>query len=196
MLHPRPLSLNSRGRYGPGGSTSECPTLTDGGEIELLRVVRAEVGDEVAADLQHRDQRHPSLVRADENGRRRLAGRRLERGFSPLSSRRLTDDDLALRRLAGRALDLEGQVDGLDLEGHMVAGLALAFLLSRRARRSDLPRSDSRDSPERRRSCSARHHQDSPRRSKRSPMSCSPRRRSLCCFSPAGPRWCGPCGTA
>ena len=30
-----------------GGSTGECPTLTDGEEIELLRAVRAEVGDEV-----------------------------------------------------------------------------------------------------------------------------------------------------
>jgi 4-hydroxy-tetrahydrodipicolinate synthase len=29
------------------GSTGECPTLTDGEEIELLRAVRAEVGDEV-----------------------------------------------------------------------------------------------------------------------------------------------------
>jgi 4-hydroxy-tetrahydrodipicolinate synthase len=28
------------------GSTGECPTLTDGEEIELLRAVRAEVGDE------------------------------------------------------------------------------------------------------------------------------------------------------
>jgi len=30
-----------------GGSTGECPTLTDGETIELLREVRAEVGDEV-----------------------------------------------------------------------------------------------------------------------------------------------------
>ncbi len=29
------------------GSTGECPTLTDGEEIELLQAVRAEVGDEV-----------------------------------------------------------------------------------------------------------------------------------------------------
>jgi len=29
------------------GTTGECPTLTDGEEIELLRAVRAEVGDEV-----------------------------------------------------------------------------------------------------------------------------------------------------
>jgi 4-hydroxy-tetrahydrodipicolinate synthase len=29
------------------GSTGECPTLTDGEEIELLKAVRAEVGDEV-----------------------------------------------------------------------------------------------------------------------------------------------------
>jgi 4-hydroxy-tetrahydrodipicolinate synthase len=29
------------------GSTGECPTLTDGEEIELLQTVRAEVGDEV-----------------------------------------------------------------------------------------------------------------------------------------------------
>jgi 4-hydroxy-tetrahydrodipicolinate synthase len=29
------------------GSTGECPTLTDGEEIELLRAIRAEVGDEV-----------------------------------------------------------------------------------------------------------------------------------------------------
>src|SRR3954454_22495095 len=29
------------------GSTGECPTLTDDEEIELLRAVRAEVGDEV-----------------------------------------------------------------------------------------------------------------------------------------------------
>jgi len=30
-----------------GGTTGECPTLTDGETIELLRAVRAEVGDEV-----------------------------------------------------------------------------------------------------------------------------------------------------
>jgi 4-hydroxy-tetrahydrodipicolinate synthase len=30
-----------------GGSTGECPTLTDGEEIDLLKAVRAEVGDEV-----------------------------------------------------------------------------------------------------------------------------------------------------
>ena len=30
-----------------GGSTGECPTLTDGETIELLRAVRAEVGDDV-----------------------------------------------------------------------------------------------------------------------------------------------------
>ena len=29
------------------GSTGECPTLTDAEEIELLKTVRAEVGDEV-----------------------------------------------------------------------------------------------------------------------------------------------------
>ena len=29
------------------GTTGECPTLTDGEEIELLRAVRAEVGDDV-----------------------------------------------------------------------------------------------------------------------------------------------------
>ncbi len=30
-----------------GGTTGECPTLTDGEEVELLQAVRAEVGDEV-----------------------------------------------------------------------------------------------------------------------------------------------------
>src|SRR6478752_3777979 len=30
-----------------GATTGECPTLTDGETIELLRAVRAEVGDEI-----------------------------------------------------------------------------------------------------------------------------------------------------
>ncbi len=33
------------------GTTGECPTLTDEEEIELLRAVRAEVGDDVPARL-------------------------------------------------------------------------------------------------------------------------------------------------
>jgi 4-hydroxy-tetrahydrodipicolinate synthase len=41
--------LLSHGSHGLviGGSTGECPTLTDGETIELLRAIRAEVGDEV-----------------------------------------------------------------------------------------------------------------------------------------------------
>ena len=31
-----------------GGTTGECPTLTDGETIELLTAVRKEVGDDVA----------------------------------------------------------------------------------------------------------------------------------------------------
>jgi 4-hydroxy-tetrahydrodipicolinate synthase len=43
------LHLLEHGSHGLviAGSTGECPTLTDGEEIELLRAVRAEVGDEV-----------------------------------------------------------------------------------------------------------------------------------------------------
>ena len=58
----RPPARARLARPGVAGTTGECPTLTDEEEIELLRAVRAEVGDEVAAGLRHRHQRHPPLA--------------------------------------------------------------------------------------------------------------------------------------
>ena len=67
-----PSHLLEHGSHGlvVGGTTGECPTLTDEETIELLRAVRAEVGDDGAADLRHRHQRHPPLARADADGGR------------------------------------------------------------------------------------------------------------------------------
>ena len=81
----RPGRAPARARLARAGrspaSTGECPTLTDEEEIELLRAVRAEVGDEVAARSAAPAPTTPAtrceLTKMAADGRRRrLAGRR------------------------------------------------------------------------------------------------------------------------